>query len=278
MKKRISILLALGASIAAVLAIPKTIRSDSPPLPDLIVDQKELHQHWIVRVENFPASFCSVQEGGVTPGEHAVVRFTVSTPNIGTADINLGDPNAHIAANDGLYEFATCHNHYHFRHYALYQLIDPATGTVWRAAKRGFCMIDIEKFNDYPGPNNNPYHYRSCGAVGIPGNQGISVGWADVYVWQLGGQYFVLDGGDGQPVVPPGDYIIRITVNPGFIPVGGEPCRFADPLHPGVCHQLPESNYENNVTEVAITIPDHPGKQGVGPLKDQPEITEDLSD
>ena len=38
----------------------------------------------------------------------------------------------------------------------------------------------------------------------IPGNQGISVGWADTYVWQLGGQYFVLDGGDGQAPVPPG--------------------------------------------------------------------------
>jgi hypothetical protein len=31
----------------------------------------------------------------------------------------------------------------------------------------------------------------------IVGNQGISKGWADTYVWKLGGQYFVLDGGDG---------------------------------------------------------------------------------
>jgi len=248
-------------------------------LPDLIVDQASLRQHWVVRTEDFPSTFCSVQEGDVNPGTHQVVRFTVSTPNIGTADLSVGDPNAHIAANDGLFEFASCHNHYHFRHYALYQLIDPNTGFVWKAAKRGFCMIDIEKYLQSSGPLvDNKRHFASCGAVGIPGNQGISVGWADVYIWKLGGQYFVLDGGDNQPPVPPGDYILRITVNPGYVPTAGEPCRFADPNHPGVCHQLPESNFENNVAEVSITVPDHNGRQAVGPLKNEPQLTSEPID
>jgi Lysyl oxidase len=179
---------------------------------------------------------------------------------------------------DGLFEFASCHNHYHFRHYALYELIDPRTGFVWRAAKRGFCMIDVEKYQAYTGDADNKPHFRSCGAIGVPGNQGISKGWSDVYNWRLGGQYFVLDGGDGQPPVPPGEYIIRITVNPGFVPTGNEPCRFADPGRPGVCHQLPESDYENNVSQVTITIPDHPGRQGVGPLKNEPAITSEPID
>jgi hypothetical protein len=272
--------LALGLLLSVSLALQppasagtSTAPAGGPGLPDLIVDQAALRQHWIVRVENFDPGTCSVREGGVTPGEHPIVRFTVSTPNIGDADLVVGDPNEHITANDGLYEYSLCHAHYHFRHYALYQLIDPVTGHVWRAAKRGFCMLDLEKYGDYPGPNNNPYHFRSCGAPGVPGNQGISKGWADVYVWQLGGQYFVLDGGDGQDPVPPGEYIIRITVNPGFVPVGVEPCRYADPNHAGVCHQLPESNFDNNVAEVRITIPDHPGRQGVGPLKDQAAST-----
>jgi hypothetical protein len=130
-------------------------------------------------------------------------------------------------------------------------------------------MLDLEKYGAYPGPNNNDYKFRSCGAVGVPGFHGISKGWSDVYWWKLQGQYFVLDGGDGQAVVPPGEYIIRITVNPGFVPQGGEPCRNADPLHAGMCHQLPESNFENNVAVVHITIPDHPGREGVGPLKDE---------
>lgn len=268
------VLCLLFLSTSSLLAEDKK-PPDETGLPDLILSP-DLGKQWVVRDENLKASFCSVQEGGVTPGYHKLIRFTVSTPNIGDADINLGDPNVHVAANDGLYEFATCHNHYHFRHYAKYELVDPSSGKVWRAAKRGFCMLDTDPApasltNSPPGP---PY-FRSCGLVGIPGNQGISHGWTDTYFFKLGGQYFVLDGGDGQAPVPPGDYVIRITVNPGFVPGPGEPCRFADPNHPGVCHQLAESNYENNVGEALVTIPDHPGRTGVGPLNDtKPDDTE----
>src|SRR5499426_4919936 len=62
-------------------------KAKQPPLPDLIVDQARLRQHWVVRVEDLPAEFCSVEEGGITPGEHTLVRFTVGTPNIGDADL-----------------------------------------------------------------------------------------------------------------------------------------------------------------------------------------------
>ncbi|PWT94453.1 MAG: hypothetical protein C5B55_02750 [Blastocatellia bacterium] len=276
-----SFALALALGLALTLTGAKALTTP-PAKPDLIVDQKRLLQNWVVRVEKLPANACSVQEGGITPGEHPLLRFTVSTPNIGTADLTLGDPNAHVAAGDGLYEYATCHRHYHFRHYTLYELIDPATGYTWRAAKRGFCMIDVEKYQAYPGPANNDRNYLSCGAPAtatepqITGNQGISRGWADTYVWKLAGQFFVLDGGDGQPPVPPGNYILRITVNPPFVAAPGEPCPQIDPS--GFCHQLPELDYGNNVSEIEITIPDHPGKQGVGPLKDQPQITSEPID
>jgi hypothetical protein len=252
----------------SLLTLTSVLRaqSNNTALPDLIVRQDKLAQQWVVRDEKLDATLCSVEEGGVTPGTRRIIRFTVMTPNIGDADIALGDPNAHVANNDGLYEFATCHHHYHFRHYALYQLIDPKTGTIWKAAKKGFCMLDTDPNPDWlDGVPPKNHEFRSCGGIGIPGNQGISSGWADTYRFFLGGQYFVLDGGDGQPVVPPGDYIIRVTVNPGYIPQNGEPCRFADPNHPGVCHQLPESNYDNNVSEVTVTIPDHPGRSGFGP-------------
>ena len=253
--------IALSATIILVLGITLSLQKAKALTapsgkPDLIVDQKRLLQNWVVRDEKLPASFCSVEEGGITPGEHTLLRFTVSTPNIGTADVNLGDPNAHVAAGDGLYE--------------------------WRAAKRGFCMIDVEKYQAYPGPANNDRNYLSCGAPAtatepaIPGNQGISIGWADTYVWKLGGQYFVLDGGDGQVPVPAGTYIIRITVNPPFTAAPGEPCPFTDSN--GFCHQLPELNYGNNVSEIQIDIPDHPGKQGVGPLKNQPQLTAEPMD
>ena len=230
--------------------------------PDLIVRGDILAQQWVVRDENI-GHVCSAEEGNVTPGLRRIVRFTVMTPNIGSADIHLGDPNKHIAANDGLYEFATCHNHYHFRHYATYELVG-AKGKVWTAAKRGFCMLDTDPNPAYFGQPAGPPKYRSCGGVGIPGNQGITAGWADTYRFTLAGQYFVLDGGDGQPVVPPGNYRIRITVNPPFVAQNGEPCPNVDSK--GFCHQLPETDYTNNVVEVPIYIPSHPGRQGAGPL------------
>jgi hypothetical protein len=230
--------------------------------PDLIVRGDILAQQWIVRDEKI-GHVCSAEEGNVTPGLRRIVRFTVMTPNIGSADINLGDPNDHIAANDGLYEFAGCHNHYHFRHYATYELVG-AKGKVWKAAKRGFCMLDTDPNPAYFGQPPAAPKYRSCGAVGIPGNQGITAGWADTYRFTLAGQYFVLDGGDGQPVVPPGNYRIRITVNPPFVAQSGEPCPNVDSK--GFCHQLPETDYTNNVIEVPIYIPSHPGRQGAGPL------------
>lgn len=246
---------------------------DTIGLPDLVVDGKTTQNNWLVRVEDLPANFCSVQEGGVTPGTHTLLRFTVTTPNLGDADIFVGSPLAHMDPNgdgsfadsDGLYEFASCHGHFHFQHYATYRLLD-ATGKVWKAAKRGFCMLDTDPFNVNNG--DGTWNYRNCGTTTRDGFQGISDGWADTYVWKLGGQYFVLDGGDGQPVVPPGKYTIQVEVNPAYA-AGRKGCpRVTDPAT-GLCHQFAESNYANNTTSVNITIPDHPGRTGYGPLKNE---------
>jgi Lysyl oxidase len=268
-----------GVSIALVLAaaaVSGVRPSARAALPDLIVRGDVLAEQWVVRDEQI-GNVCSAEEGNVTPGLRRIVRFTVMTPNIGSADINIGDPNEHVAAGDGLFEFATCHHHYHFRHYAMYQLIG-ANGYVWKAAKRGFCMLDTDPNPAYFGQAPRDPQFRSCGLIGIPGNQGISAGWADTYRFTLAGQYFVLDGGDGQPVVPPGNYRIRITVNPAFKAQQGEPCPYVDTV--GLCHQLPESDYTNNTVEVPINIPAHPGRQGAGPLagNSDPVVASDCHD
>ena len=246
-------------------------------LPDLIVDADATAKQYVIRDENLPATYCSVEEGGVEPGVRRILRMTVMTPNIGTADNYVGNPLEHMGPkvgdsypnSDGLFEYATCHKHFHFRHYALYELIDPNTNYVWKAAKKGFCMLDTDpnpasEGIEPPGPKN----YLNCGSQTSAGFQGISHGWTDTYRFFLGGQYFVLDGGDGQPAVPPGEYMIRITVNPPFVADAANPCRAEDPVAKEAgrpfCHQFAELRYDNNVGEVLITIPAHPGKTGVG--------------
>lgn len=242
--------------------------------PDLIVDAHKLASSWVMYMEDIPAGSCTVMEGGITGGEHRTLRFSVSTPNIGDADMVIGDPNKHFDPNgdgdpsdgDGLYEFATCHNHLHFRNYATYELLpilaNGSPGPAIHAAKRGFCMIDIKPYrSDVASPKGRTY--MSCGLPpnngipGFPGNQGISTGFADVYDKSLSGQLFIVDGLEGR-------FLLRIVVNPPFTPQGGEPCPYTDTQ--GFCHMLPESDYTNNVGQVAITIPaDRPGKKGWGP-------------
>lgn len=236
--------------------------------PDLIVREDIIKQQWVVRDENLPATFCSVIEGGVQPGVRRIIRFTVMTPNIGDADLYVGDPNQYFDAdgNSDLYEFADCHGHYHFKHYALYELVDPETGKVWRAAKRGFCMLDTDPNPAWlPGSRESEKNFMSCGSPTSAGFQGITHGWTDTYRFTLGGQYFVLDGGDGQPVVPPGYYNIRITVNPAYRPIKGR-CPRARDASTGMCHQFEESSYANNSVSVLVHIPQHVGRDGEGPL------------
>ena len=268
MKRHLSLMIiCLFLAAGAAFADNKNTTLDLDGMPDLVLSDN-LGQQWVVRDENLDASFCSVIEGEVTPGLRRLVRFTVTVNNIGDADVFIGDPND--PKLNSLFEFATCHNHYHFKNYAKYELIDPRTGYVWRAAKRGFCMLDTDPVPSADGPEPpRAGQFRSCGAIGIPGYQGISHGWADTYRFFLGGQYFVLDGGDGQAPVPPGDYIIRITANPPYSPDRRGNCPLVKDPVTGLCHNFAESDYTNNVGEAVINIPAHPGREGVGPLKNE---------
>jgi hypothetical protein len=229
--------------------------------PDLIVDARRLAASWVVYDQSFPPTSCSVQESDMSPGDHRVLRFTVSTPNVGTGGIHVGDPLAHLAANDGLFEYATCHAHLHFRNYATYELVDPAGERILLAAKRGFCMLDVAKYHAVDAPKPGKWQYRSCGNLVTPGDQGISPGWADVYDKRLDGQFFVLDEPGAE--VGPGSYVIRITVNPAFVCAPEDSARPRDAR--GMCHNFEESDYDNNVAEAAIEIPLRVSGNGAGP-------------
>jgi hypothetical protein len=111
-------------------------RIDTVGIADLIVDPKATENHWRVKNEIVSDGLCSAIEGGVTPGDRRLLRFTVTTPNIGDADVYVGNPREHVAANDGLFELDTCHGHFHFQHYATYKLIDARTGYVRRGEAR----------------------------------------------------------------------------------------------------------------------------------------------
>jgi hypothetical protein len=245
---------------------------DLDGLPDLVVKTDVLEHSWVVRDEDFVAGECSVEEGNIPTGTHKTLRFSVRIDNLGTADLYVGDPLKHMDPNgdgdysdsDGLFEFATCHKHFHFRNYARYDLLpvlpDGSLGTPIQAKKRGFCMLDTSPAEN-PTGQPGPSQYLYCGNKVFHGNQGISVNWGDEYEKNLPGQLFVLD--DPSEPAPPGRYMIRVIANPPFAETPGQPCPVKDAQ--GFCHMFAELNYDNNVGFAPVEIPDHPGKLGVGP-------------
>ena len=216
-----------------------------PLRPDLIVDESLMKAQMVLTEETFGTDSCTVREGCVTaPGTHLLLRFTSSTPNIGQADLVVGNPSNCLG---DLFQFSECHQHLHFKEYADYRLwtlagydnwvanrdLTQPTNTAINATllaaarangqlvvgrKQGFCVIDVApfKFGDtQPGPPR----YQSCTT-----NQGIKVGWADQYVFLLACQFIQMTD------VAEGDYVLEDHVN-------------AEQL-------FPESNYVNNTAAV----------------------------
>jgi hypothetical protein len=207
------------------------------------MDGQLLTSQVFVSEEQFAPKSCSIVEGVVSkPGKQLVLRFNSSTPNIGTADLYIGDPNQY----PNLYEFSDCHQHLHFKDYTAYRLWTDAGYATWIAQrdpgaptnsginaqllaaattygelisghKQGFCMVDSARYLAEAGPAK----YLSCGS-----NQGISIGWEDVYPPQLADQFIQITG------LAEGDYVLENQVNPSQL------------LH--------ESDYTNNFAAVKL--------------------------
>jgi hypothetical protein len=110
----------------------------------------------------------------------------------------------------GSYEFHAAHNHWHFADFARYELrsVTPrgGIGPVVHALsdKVSFCVIDIARF-DATLEHAASATYWQCNQTST---NGLSVGWADLYLWNLAGQE--LDITD----VPNGTYWLMSTVDP----------------------------------------------------------------
>ena len=182
-------------------------------LPDLTIDAERLQSSVVVRTKVFKAGDCAVSEGCVGgTGKRKLLRFDVATPNIGTADLFLGSP-----VNNPLFEYSSCHRHYHFNDYANYELLNANGTNILTGRKQAFCLEDFARFD----PNAGPAKY-TCSY------QGISVGWQDIYGSYLDCQWLDITG------IAPGNYMLRVTINPAGI--------------------LTESSYDNNEATVPVRI------------------------
>jgi lysyl oxidase len=102
------------------------------------------------------------------------------------------------------------HDHWHVRDLESSELIRSDNGVkVGSGAKRGFCLVDSYAYAPrLPGAPQSKV-YTGCGqASSLSVTTGISVGWADVYGWDLAHQYVDITG------LVAGRYRLVVTADP----------------------------------------------------------------
>jgi hypothetical protein len=188
------------------------------PCPDLIIDEDDLRASTVIDTRTFAPTDCAVVEGCITQtGTRRLLRFDTATANVGTADLVVGSPMAGVC-----FQFSQCHQHYHFLGFSQYTLYQ-ADGTTVAATghKQSFCLEDVEQYEEDPAPD--PAMPFTCN------NQGLHVGWEDVYPNDIDCQWVDITG------VPAGNYLLKVAIN--------------------TAGYLPESDYTNDTATVPVTIP-----------------------
>ncbi len=220
----------LALALLTLLVFPQFATTQVSPagtlLPDLTIDAARLQGSIVFKTLMFKSTDCALAEDDKcvdAPGKRTLMRFDVGIPNIGAADFYLGNP----TNNSSLFTFSPCHGHYHLLGFASYELLDANRAIVVTGRKQAFCLEDLAKYSTTAGPAK-----YTCV------NQGISVGWQDVY-----GSYLDCQWLDVTAVLP-GNYTLRVIINAEAVASNGQP----------VSPALMESNYSNNVAEVPVKI------------------------
>lgn len=166
-------------------------------LPDLTVNEPLLTSSLeISTLDEAVIPACAIQEGCIVgnQGSRNLLRFDVGVANLGDADLYVGNPADH--PDDFEYSSCSTHQHYHHLGFAEYTLSN-SSGTVAVGHKQAFCLMDI---SDYGNDGDSSRQYDCA-------NQGISMGWEDIYGKNLDCQWIDITG------LPGGEYTLSVTVN-----------------------------------------------------------------
>jgi hypothetical protein len=201
--------------------------------PDFRINRESAAQSLWLSHETFAADSCELEERCVSgSGERRLLNFEGRIENVGRADFSPGPEE-----DNPLFEYSACHDHYHFRDFTDYRLLDASGQPVAVGHKQSFCLVnsapvDVEDTPAPPGTRPEPFPQRleEVPHLEEPGGGGcnfLRAGWADIY--PVGTPCQWIDVTD----VPAGDYTLQLAVNPT-----------------GAVH---ESNLDNNI----VTIPFH---------------------
>jgi hypothetical protein len=217
--RALPVLLAVGLLMSG----PADSRVDTFTYPDL---------------RSLPPTHFLLDTAEIGGSAHHVLRFSAIIGNVGPGPLELRGASAagrtvvsQRVPDDagrvtelpvGEFVFHLAHNHWHFEHFADYELWTRARYEVWLASGRSvgqpnwrgskttgqaesFCVRDslqIEALAESPG---GPV-YEDCNRA----LQGLSVGWADAYPFSLPEQWIDL----GDTPLPDGEYVLRVVADP----------------------------------------------------------------
>ena len=208
----------------ALLCVPLNA-GKKPPVdpnakPDLSVDGERIGTSLYFIKKTFDEGDCAFIEGCVDgAGTRTLMRFDVAIRNTGHADLVLGNP-----AGNPDFEFSSCHGHYHFTgfvEYKLYRISDSTPNVeIVAGRKQAFCLEDYERIRGFKGAGKGKF---TCS------NQGITVGWQDVYRSYLDCQWLDVTG------VPAGVYQLKVSVD--------------------ALDKIAEEDEGNNTAVVLVTVP-----------------------
>ena len=171
---------------------------------DLHADTSRLKSSIDTVTRTFSSSSCEAVEGSIgAAGTRRLLRFDVAIINHANADLVVGSPTNPNNPYYPYFHYSPCHNHYHIDGFTDYQLLNLDRSVAAFGHKQAFCLEDLIRYG------TSASHGYVCG------NQGITSGWADIYVKTLSGQWVDITG------VPDGDYILHVQVNAsGTFPEG----------------------------------------------------------
>lgn len=190
-------------------------------LPDLVPDPYAIQAGTYVQRMQMYALRCAAEENCLARSAYAptvrdidfrvLLRFPQKVRNQGTADFLPVKPRYQ-------WDWHSCHQHYHSMDaFSNYDLLDTITGVkVAEGHKASFCLEDTDC---------EPGFRRRYACTSH--TQGLSPGCHDMYAANIDCQWIDITD------VPPGNYVLKITVNPNF-------------------HVL-ESDFTNNIVRCDIT-------------------------
>jgi hypothetical protein len=183
--------------------------------PDLtMAPLREFRIQWVDgrRMLRFTGMIVNV---GAGPFELQGVRSSTSEPMTMHQIVYEGsDPNGPIAqqyATGAVAQYSgDGHNHWHVQEIARYDLWGGPN--VVRGAKIGFCFLDSDPYDlSLAGAPSSSYYrgsWCSSNPNALSNRMGISVGWGDLYAWNVTWQWVDITD------LPAGTYVVRAMADP----------------------------------------------------------------